>query len=273
MIIAQISDLHLRTDGVKLKGIVCSVDALQRTIDHINATQPKPDLVLATGDLANKAYIQDYQGLRAMLDQLDMPYHVIPGNHDDREMMRSTFQDHGYLPEDGFLHYTLEGFPLRMVGLDTKDQGREGGCLCQERLAWLDDTLSAQPDKPTLVFMHHPPFKTGISYMDKDYFIGADEMDAIIRKHDQVERIICGHLHRTITKRFGGTVASVASSTAFQMSLDLRPDVSSRIVLEPPRLPMLVWDADIGLVGHTSLLGDFGPLHPFVRVPMGPPAD
>ena len=273
MIIAQISDLHFRTDGVKLKGVVCSVDALQRTIDHINATEPKPDLVLATGDLANKAYFQDYQSLRTMLDQFDMPYFVIPGNHDSREMMRETFADHGYLPEDGFLHYTLEDYPLRMVGVDTKEDGREGGGLCAERLQWLDDTLSAAPDKPTLVFMHHPPFKTGISYMDKGHFTGTDEMSAIIRKHEQVERVICGHLHRTITKRFGGTVAAVCSSTAFQMCLDMRPGVDSGIVLEPPRLPMLLWNAEVGLVGHTSLLGDFGPMHPFVRDPMGPPTD
>ncbi|WES31532.1 phosphodiesterase [Varunaivibrio sulfuroxidans] len=269
MIIAQISDLHLRTDGHKLKGIVDSVGALDAVVRHLNALEPRPDVVLATGDLANKAHVQDYETLEAMLRTLSMAFYVIPGNHDDRAMMRDVFAKDGYFPPDGkFLHYTVEDWPVRMIALDTKADRRDGGEMCPERLAWLDARLGEQPDRPTVVFMHHPPFKTGIGFMDKQHFDGAEDFEALIRRHPQVERIVAGHLHRTISKRFGGTVASVCSSSAFQMALDLRPDVGSSFVKEPPTIPILLWRDDTGLVAHHSQLGDFGPRHPFVRDPL-----
>lgn len=269
MIIAQISDLHLRTDGHKLKGIVDSVAALRNVVEHINALEPRPDVVLATGDLANKAHIQDYETLEVMLRALTMPFYVIPGNHDDRAMMRETFAKDGYLPEDGkFLHYTVEEWPVRLIALDTKADRRDGGEICPQRLQWLEARLSEHPQRPTVIFMHHPPFKTGIGFMDKQRFDGADDLEALIRRHPQVERIVAGHLHRTITKRFAATVASVCASSAFQMALDLRPDVGSSFVKEPPNIPILLWREDVGLVAHHSQLGDYGPRHPFVRDPL-----
>lgn len=121
MIIAQITDLHLRTDGRLLKGKVDSAAALDAAICHLNDMAPRPDLVLVTGDLVNKAHMQDYEGLRRELDRLEMPSYVIPGNHDDRDMIRRHFDDIGYLPDDGeFLHYTIDQpeYPLLLIGLD-----------------------------------------------------------------------------------------------------------------------------------------------------------
>ncbi len=271
MIIAQITDLHLRTDGQPLKGRVDSVAALNAAIEHLNLLQPRPDLVLVTGDLVNKAHSQDYQGLRRELDRLDMPSYVIPGNHDERHMIRRYFGDCGYLPEDGdFLHYTIEDehFPLRLIGLDTKRLGHDGGEMCTARLQWLDHTLSAAPERPTLIFMHHPPFVTGIGFMGVKRFDGGREMEAIIARHGQVQRVVCGHAHRDITVRWGGTVASVASSLVFQMSLDLREGAKSSFVLEPPACAIYKWHVDQGLIAHRSVIGEFGPRHPFVVDPL-----
>lgn len=95
--------------------------------------------------------------------------------------------------------------------------------------------LEAAPDTPTVVAMHHPPFTTGIRHMD-DMGLreGADELEALIRQHPQVERILCGHLHRPITRRFGGTVAMTAPSPAHQITLDLTPDDTPSFIFEPP---------------------------------------
>ncbi|MHA1598704.1 MAG: phosphodiesterase [Alphaproteobacteria bacterium] len=269
MIIAQISDLHLRTDGRPLKGKVDSVAALEAATRHLNALSPRPDLVLVTGDLVNKALAQDYAGLRRMLDQLAMPYYVIPGNHDDRAMMHETFFDLGYLPDDdSFLHYTLEDHPLRLVGLDTKHDDGDGGEYCARRLAWLDATLSERPDRPTFIFMHHPPFATGIGFMDKPAFIGADDLQAVIARHSQVKHIVSGHMHRDITVAWGGTVVSVAPSVVFQMAMDFNDGAKSGFVLEPSACPMFLWREDQGVIAHRSIIGDYGPKHPFVVDPL-----
>jgi Icc protein len=69
--------------------------------------------------------------------------------------------------------------------------------------------------------MHHPPFATGITHMDNFGLDNAAELAEIVVRHPQVERILCGHLHRTIDRRFAGTVAGTAPSTAHQIRLNL----------------------------------------------------
>jgi len=272
MIIAQITDLHLRTDGRRLKGLVDSEARLDAAITHLNALSPRPDLVLATGDLANKAHTQDYVALRRAFDRLEMPSYVIPGNHDDRAMLRDIFADMGYLPESGpFLHYVIEDYPLRLIGLDTMHPGSDGGEFCAERRAWLDDRLTEQQERPTLIFMHHPPFETRIGYMDKLAFIGAAELEAVVARHPQVLRVIAGHMHRDITVAWGGTIATVASSLVFQMALDLAPGAPSAFVLEPPAANIYYYHPGQGIIQHRSVIGDFGPRHPFVMDPLHPP--
>ncbi len=260
MIIAQISDLHLRTDGEKLKDMIDSVAALQACLDHLGAMRPRPDVLLVTGDLANRARTQDYTTLRRMLESIAIPFHVIPGNHDDRALMREAFS---YQDDGEFLHYTVEDGPLRLIGLDTKSGERVGGEMCAPRLAWLRARLEEKPHAPTLIFMHHPPFKTGIGFMDKDEFIGANLLEALIAGHAQVEGVICGHLHRPISRRWAGTIISTAPSVAFQMALELGEDAPSGFVLEPAACPVFLWRPEMGLIGHISLIGDFGPRHSF----------
>ncbi|MCB2101950.1 MAG: phosphodiesterase [Rhodobacterales bacterium] len=264
MIIAQISDLHLRVDGELLRGRIDSQAALEAVIAHVNGLDPQPDVVLATGDLAQKGPGQDYGALRAYLDRIRAPVYVIPGNHDKRDALRDAFADKGYLPATGkFLHYTVEDFPLRLIGLDTTMARNDGGKMSPKRLAWLEDRLAEQPDRPTLIFMHHPPFKVGVRYMDTPAFKGAADLEALVRRFPNVRRVICGHLHRHVTVGWGGTVASVAPSAVFQMVLDFDPQARSAYRLEPSAVPVFLWREDTGLVGHTSLLGDYGPAHPF----------
>src|SRR5204863_1292296 len=194
--------------------------------------------------------------LRAVLRPLAMPVFVIPGNHDARDPLRAAFGADGYLPADGFLQYTVEDYPLRLVALDTLIAGQHRGSLCAERLGWLDRTLAAQPDRPTVVLMHHPPFATGITYMDGYGLDNAAGLAEIVARHPQVERILCGHLHRTIDRRFAGTVAGTAPSTAHQIRLNLVADARISFIFEPPGYQLHVWHHG-GLVTHTVPLGDW----------------
>ena len=135
--------------------------------------------------------------------------------------------------------------------------------LCAERLDWLDRTLAGAPDRPTLVMMHHPPFVTGIDYMDKFGLENTAGLAAVIARHPQVERILCGHLHRPIDRRFAGTVAGTAPSTAHQIGLDLVPAAPLHFMFEPPGYQLHLWREDSGLVTHTAVLGDWPGSSPF----------
>jgi 3',5'-cyclic AMP phosphodiesterase CpdA len=262
MLIAQITDTHLKLPGKLAYKRVDTAQMLRDCVAELLKLDPQPDLIVHTGDLTDFGLPDEYANLKAILAPLQAPFLAIPGNHDEREAMRQAFARDGYLPAHGFLQYVVERGPLRFVGLDTVVPGQGGGELCAERLAWLDTTLAEKRDMPTLVLMHHPPFLTGIAHMDRIGLTGRDGFAAVMRRHDQVEAILCGHVHRPIHARVGGRAAMVSPSPAHQVALDLRPEGPSAFRLEPPGYMLHRWQ-DRQLVSHVAVVGDWPGPFPF----------
>lgn len=263
MLVAQISDLHIVADGQLAMGSVDTAAALAKAVARLNGLAPQPDLVVITGDLVDSGSADEYARLRRLLAPLSAPYCVLPGNHDDRDALREAFPDHGYLPRGGpFLCYVIESRPLRVVALDTLEPGRSHGRVCDDRLAWLDDALAAAADTPTLVALHHPPFDTGIRFMDRIGLSGRGKLAEVVRRHPQVERVICGHVHRPVQVRFAGTLASIAPGTAHQIPLTLDPDQPDAWLSEPAGICLFLWTGS-QLVGHTLYCDDFGGMTPY----------
>jgi 3',5'-cyclic-AMP phosphodiesterase len=264
MVIAQISDMHIRRPGQLAYRRVDTAWFLARCVEQLVKMTPRPDLVLATGDLVDIGEREEYRHLRELLAPLPMPVHLIPGNHDRREPLLAEFADHAYLPRgDPFLHYALEDHPLRLIGLDTLVPGTGSGLMCEARLAWLAARLAEAPTRPTMIFMHHAPFVTGIDHMDRLGLEGAEAMGAIIERHPQVERVVCGHLHRPIVARWHGTLVMTSPSTAHQVVLDLEEDGPPAFAMEPPAFLLHLWSEKTGLLTHTSYIGDFPGPYPF----------
>ena len=114
-----------------------------------------------------------------------------------------------------------------------------------------------------MIAMHHPPFQTLIGHMDAiGLSQGAPELEALVAQHPNVERIICGHLHRSIQVRFGGTLAMTVPSPAHQVCLDLAPDAASQWTLEPPGFVLHALSGS-GLVSHTVASGSYDGPFPF----------
>ena len=262
MLIAQISDTHIKRPGRLAYRHVDTAAMLRACVAQLLALSPRPDLVLITGDLVDRGDPEEYAHLRALLAPLTMPMLVIAGNHDERDAMRSAFADQGYLPDSGYLQYAVDRGPLRFIGLDTLIPGEGGGRLCSERLGWLDATLSERQACPTLVMMHHPPFETGIAHMDEKGLEGREAYTALIDRHPQVVASLCGHLHRVIVAQVGGRPAMTVPSPAHQVALGLEPDAPSSFRLEPPAFMLHRW-AGNQLVSHQAFIGDYGGLFPF----------
>lgn len=264
MLIAQLTDTHIKPAGRLAYRRVDTETCLRRAVAHVAALEPRPDVVLLTGDLVDAGHPEEYALLRSILEDLPKPYYLIPGNHDERRALASGFPDHGYLPRDGeFLHYVVEGHELRLIGLDTIIPGQPGGEMCAKRTGWLDARLAEAPDRPTLLFMHHPPFRTGIEHMDAMRLADEDRFASLVRRHPQVVRVLCGHVHRAIQAPFAGTTASIAPSTAHQVALDLRPQGPSAFMLEPPGFQLHLYEEGTGLVTHTAAIGAFDGPYPF----------
>jgi 3',5'-cyclic AMP phosphodiesterase CpdA len=264
MILAQISDTHVPAAGKLLFGKIDTAAFLRRAIAHLKGLEPRPDFVIVTGDLVDEGTVAEYDNLRSILSELAIPFAVMPGNHDERGNLRRAFRDHGYLPGDGeFLHYVIEDLPLRLIALDTVIPRRPGGRLCRARLDWLAARLEEQPAKPTVVAMHHPPFVSGLAKMDSLNCENSSALGEIVARHPQIQRVICGHIHRPICLGWNGTVVTSAPATAHQVTLDFREDSGASWIMEPPACHLHYWHPANGLVTHLSYIGDYGPPTPY----------
>ena len=264
MLLAQISDLHVTAKGELLFGRIDTPAFLTRAVAHLNALDPHPDFVWITGDLVDQGSTAEYAHLRELLGPLRSPWALMPGNHDDRASLRRAFADQSYLPRDGeFLQYALDDLPLRLLALDTLIPGESGGRLCPARLDWLAARLEERPDRPTVIAMHHPPFLTGLAEMDTINCDNSAALGAIVAEHPQIERIVCGHVHRPMVIRWNGTVVTTAPATAHQVALNLLDGTPTAWIMEPPACHLHYWRADSGLVTHHSYIGDYGEATPY----------
>ncbi len=257
MLIAQISDIHCRPPGQRYKDIVDSNQALRNAIAHLDRLDRRPDLVLVTGDLTDFGQPGEFESAHRILSGLQLPVYVMPGNHDDRGNFRAAFAADAYLSSDGPVNFCVDDYPVRIIAIDSCVPGAHHGELGVETLDWLERHLNAAPQKPTIIALHHPPFVSGIPYMDQYRCLQADELGKIISRFTCIEAVVCGHVHRFMMRRWAGTVVCCAPSTATEIALKLQPGASPQSYLGPPGMLLHWWSPPHGLVSHLSLIGDF----------------
>ncbi|WP_071334210.1 phosphodiesterase [Burkholderia contaminans] len=265
MLLAQISDLHIKRPGQLAYRRVDTAAALTRCIERLNALVPRPDAVLVTGDLTDFGHDEEYGNLHGLLAALEIPYYLMIGNHDDRAGLRRAFADRAELQAGEFVQYALDVGAVRVLALDSQVPGASYGDLCDARLAWLAAQLDAARDRPVIVALHHPPFASGIGHMDKLRLAPAAsaKLDALLRGHPNVERVLCGHVHRTMFTRFGGTLAVAVPSPAHQVAFDLRTDAPSAFRLEPPAFAVHHYVPDAGMTSHHVYVDEGAGPYPF----------
>jgi Icc protein len=264
MLIAQISDTHITAPGTRAYGIVPVADNLARCVEHINQLVPLPHLALITGDITQDGLAEEFEHAASLLDNLSMPYYVIPGNHDDRVGLWSVFGGQACPSRaGGFINYVIEDYDMRMIALDSTVPGAPGGEICEARATWLEKTLSENPTKPTLIFMHHPPLKCGVIETDIDGFEGADRLAGVIKKYSNIERILCGHIHLPAHAGWNGTVVSTAPSTGMRLVLDLQLERNEFTLVDPAFL-LHHWTEDKNLITYYSSVDQGDGPFPFV---------
>ena len=219
-ILVQLSDLHLRA-GEPGAG---AARRLERAIGQLAALQPAPTAVLISGDLVDEPSSEAYEEARRILLELGLPIHAIPGNHDDRDMLRRCFGP-SPAPAGSPVNFAVDCGELRLVGLDSVRPGSDAGALDGDQLRWLGETLAEEPERPTLLALHHPPVMSGIRAMDQIALDAEDAgaLEALIREHPQVLATTCGHAHTTMLSSFAGRPLLICPSTNSAVLLDLRP--------------------------------------------------
>jgi len=257
MLIAQISDPHISLPGGETDRLFATAAHLEAAVRHLCTLARTPDVVVVSGDCVEGGTRAEYERFRELIRPLAMPVYVIPGNHDDRGILRDVFGAQGVSAMASFIQYVVEDGPVRVIALDTHVPASATGLLCAERLAWLEARLAEAASRPTLIVLHHPPFRTSIPALDALGLDGADALGAIIAKFPNVLCLAAGHLHRSMQQRFHGTLALVCPSTAHQIVLDLTRSKPLEAVMEPPACLLHLWDQHAGLVTHLSPIGAF----------------
>jgi 3',5'-cyclic AMP phosphodiesterase CpdA len=249
VLIAQISDTHILPPDSDLPAASLRADCLQQCVDDLN--RQTLDAVIFTGDTVQHGQPEEYALLRDLLAPIEAPLFMVPGNRDDKLAMRDAFSDHGWLAGTGeFLHYVIEDFEVRLIGIDSTLAGERKGRFCELRQAWLERTLSEQPDRPSLLFIHHPPFDVG------DHYVGgyrrAEEALAlrdIVARHANVAGLLCGHVHWPVEREWAGTAARITPSVA----IDVRKGID-----EAERRPIYMLHRVAGANGLVSQLRPAG---------------
>jgi len=249
MRIAQISDTHILAQSSEQAAAASRAETLRRCIADIN--RQGVDAVIHTGDTVHHGAAEEYAHLREILAELRAPLFLIPGNRDRRGALRDAFRHLPYLPRSGdHLHYVIDDLPVRLIALDSVADGDRKGEFCRRRLAWLDETLAREPNRRTILFIHHPPFDIARRFVGGYRRLqDAEDLAAVVDRHPQVEQLLCGHVHFLHREAWAGTTATTMPSVA----VDLRKEGDGAIDAAPSYLLHVVTD-ERGLVSRARIV-------------------
>lgn len=258
MLIAQVTDVHLGFEPNNPAEF--NRQRLDQIIEKLCEMAPQPDLLILSGDLTDRGDTDSYDRLSTIIKSLPFPVSMCLGNHDLRGNFCKTFPE--VVVNDGYVQYEQETDDLRILYLDTLEEGRHGGAYCATRAAWLSRELAAKPDRATLIVMHHPPVDVGLEWMATDAREPwVERFSNAIAGHKQIIGIICGHVHRSISVVWHGTSVVVCASSAPQTSLDLspidadHPDSRAMIIADPPAYALHRWNGK-EMVSHFDSADD-----------------
>ena len=231
MLLAQLTDTHILEPGSNDDHLLDNGARLAAAVERLNQETVPPRAVLATGDLTDHGTEAEMAMLLGLLAPIDAPILAVPGNHDVRETFRTAF-DLPWAADDN-LSWAVDVDDLRIIGLDTIVPGSHAGLFDDDRRAWLTAALDEADDRRVLIAMHHAPFLSGIGWMDRTALEGREAFAEVVSGRSNVERIVCGHLHRPQVATVAGVTTSVGISTAQHIELDLAPGAPVGVLCDP----------------------------------------
>lgn len=187
----QFTDTHLAADPAATLMDVNVLSSLREVVAFAQADRPRPDLVIATGDLVHDESSAGYRLLADTLRTLPAPVYCLPGNHDAPARM-------GEVLRSGPVRYEKEWVAggWQVILLDSTEPGQAGGRLSADELGLLHDVLRRRQEHHALIALHHPPVAIGSPWMDAMGLANADELFEVIDAFPQVRGVVWGHIHQ-----------------------------------------------------------------------------
>ena len=250
----QVTDMHVVPRGQSVVGLD-PVARLEACIADINRISGDTRFCVFTGDLTDRGEREGYRVLRDCLGRLEVPYHLMVGNHDRRAPFLATFPE---APRDthGFVQFELQTSVGTLLFLDTLDEGRSAGTYCERRRRWLADRLAEAGSRPVYLFMHHPPFDIGIPSLDRMKLDDVDSFAETLAGRADIRHLFFGHVHRPVSGCWRGIPFSALPSTNHQIAADFETVSPMPYCHEPPAYAIVDLDADRTLVHLHRYLDD-----------------
>jgi 3',5'-cyclic AMP phosphodiesterase CpdA len=266
ILIAQISDLHIVPEGTRCYGLVDTNELARRAVNAINRLKRRPNAVVVSGDIIDSARAADYAVAREILGQLEIPFFPVSGNHDLSTGLKTAFSDRQFSasPVPNRLCYGTDVGAIRLVTLDSSVPRAPHGELSAAQLSFLDQELSSANGRPAVVAIHHPPIPTGNRSMDRFGLRKPSELAAVISRHPNVLRILCGHCHRGVLGSFAGSMVTIAPAASHQLELALDGDDTFGFNLEPPAFFLHRWTRADGMTTQFAMIERYPGPYPFV---------
>jgi 3',5'-cyclic AMP phosphodiesterase CpdA len=239
--LVHLSDLHFgHIDAALIAPLLATV------------TQLRPDVVIVSGDLTQRARTREFQAARAFLDALPKPQIIVPGNHDVPlynlygRFVRRLRKYQRYITAD------LEPFyadaQVAILGLNTaRSLTFKGGRLNTQQIARIRERLCG--DAPHLVKMlvTHHPFDVPTGYEDEDV-VGRARLAMEMLAACEVDLLLAGHLHHSYLGltaaryQLGGYAALIIQAgTATSTRGRGEANAFNVVRLDPPHLTVEHW--------------------------------
>ena len=182
---AHVSDTHIGSNN--------SEDDLRRTVRNIN-TDSSLKFVIISGDITDFGSDSEFVIAKRILDSLNKPWHIIPGNHDANWSESGT---NSFIKIFGNETFNFEYGGYRFLGTVCGPNMRMSpGQVSRENIVWLDSTLHhlKNKDQP-IIFVNHYPVDSSLN----NWY---EVIDLLKTRNTQL--IICGHGHANNQLNFEG---------------------------------------------------------------------
>lgn len=232
MLIAQISDTHIRVPKPNDIKALERINFFKKCVVDINSLSVIPDVVIHTGDLTDNGLPDEYCLARNILSKLKIPFYPTPGNRDgSRNMINAYAAEFKNLIDNNFMIYAVDEYPIRLISFDSLAPSGPKGDLNKIKLKILEKILNQVPEKPSLIFMHHPPFDVsnyGERIVEYKRPTSINKLYNLLKNHKQIAGIFCGHIHRSFSKDIYSFKGSVAPPIALDLSNE-KPSVCQKV--------------------------------------------
>jgi 3',5'-cyclic-AMP phosphodiesterase len=192
LLLVQLTDSHLFADEDGCLLGVNTQDSLRQVVEQVQKEQPKVDLILATGDLAQDASPEAYTRFAALTAPLAAPICWTTGNHDGIDCMSQFCSQGRWLDPVA----DIDGW--RIVMLHSAVPGAVHGELAPSQFQLLESALNTASERHVLICLHHHPIAMGSTWIDQIGLREPERLFGLIERFPNVRAVVWGHVHQAV---------------------------------------------------------------------------